>query len=275
MKGLGVVLAVALSVAVAAPALADEHHPDAWQHLAGTGSAAQSCPSSGASGVSDVRLEAGALTVVAEDGAVAEHAVPGGGLWPLADRYDLVDEGTVAQRGRSFDRLVVSEGDTVRAEVLVDPVSSAPLAVTTYDGAGEVHCSIVVLEWDLTDVEPTPEIDAPVPPAGLPDALAGFALGGVTSGDGFVAGLYGDGVFTFSLARWDRPFVVDGADGAGDELVEAVLGPGRTLVSWPVGTETLVLIGDLPPDVRSTVLAELPEPDAPGLLSRIWSRIFG
>lgn len=275
MRRLAALVVLVLAVG-AAPAVAADEHPDAWQRMAGDGAAAQSCPASGVSGVSDVRLEAGALMVVAEDGAVTEHALPGSGLWPLAERYEVADRGTVERLGRELDRLVVSEGEAVRAEVLVDPISSAPLAVTTFDGDGEVHCSLEVLEWDLTEAEPSPGPEAPPAPAGLPAEVAGFVLGGLTKGDGFVAGLYGDGVFTFSLARWGRPFVVDGADGsAGGDVVETVLGPGRTLVSWPVGTETLVLIGDLPPDVRTAVLGELPEPDAPGLLTRIWSRIFG
>jgi negative regulator of sigma E activity len=105
----------------------------------------------------------------------------------------------------------------------------------------------------------------------LPDSVSDFRIGDVVAGNGFEAALYRDGLFTFSLTRWEDELVVEGADESG--VVE--LGPGRTLLAWRSGGGTFVMIGDLPPDLRASVVSELPAPDAGGLFRRLWNRLFG
>lgn len=257
-----------LVLGTAAPAVADVHG-DAWSALEGTGELAQSCPSVGTGATATYEVSDGVLRVLDESGeAVSDHALPGSGAWPLADRYTIE---TAAAEGRGVDRVLVTEGDSVRMEVLVDRAGSVPLALTSFAADGEVHCTFTLIGW--TPAAAVPDDEAPPTPeaASLPPEVGGFVLGSVVVHDDFEAGLYGDGVFTFSLTVWDDTFEVAGAKGS--PVGSAEPGPGRSLLSWPVDRQTYVLIGDLPHDLRDDVVAELPAPDQPGFFSRLWRRL--
>lgn len=246
--------------------------PEDWEELTASGKAAHACPISGTEAVVDVAVGDGSIIVLDEEGTpLSEHDLPGMVTDP-ADRYAIGPEVESTLAGRATKVISVVEGELLRMEVVVDPATSMPLVLTSYGGDGSPHCSLVLLDWELTEagVELT-ESDAEAPAVSLPEAVAGFGIGDVVVGEGFEAALYRDGLFTFSLTRWQDELVVEGTDEAG----VAELGPGRTLMSWRSGGGTFVMIGDLPPDLRATVLAELPEPDSGGFLRRIWNRLFG
>lgn len=267
---IGIVVAVsALAAAVPAAASTDEHI-DEWSTLGGSGLLTQACPATGTAGTAAYEIRDGVVRVLGDDGvALSDHSLPGSGAWPLAARYTM--EGT-GDPGRGIDRVVVTDAVGVRLEVLVDRATSVPLALTSFEPDGSIHCTFAFIEW-----EPGAGGEAPEP-AGetvgdLPAELAGFVLGSTVAGDGFVAGLYGDGVFTFSLTAWDGTFEVEGTGGGPFGAAEP--GPARSLLAWQVDDRTLVMIGDLPLDLRETVVSELPEPDAPGFFLRLWRRLFG
>ena len=259
-------------VAAAVPAAASpEGHAEVWSELDGSGQMTQTCPATGSAAAAAYEISDGVVRVLDEAGGVlSDHALPGSGAWPLAERYELAD-GT--DDGRGVDRVLVREAGAVRMEVLVDRDTSVPLAITSFEGDGDVHCAFALIEWSPGPSSVADGPEATVDDVPLPDTVAGFVLGSAVAGDGFVAGLYGDGVFTFSLALWDGAFEVEGT--AGGPFGSTELGPGRSLVSWPVDDQTLVLIGDLPVDVRDAVVAALPEPDVPGFFLRLWRRLFG
>lgn len=265
-----VVAVLAGLLLVAAPATASEGaHGEAWSDLSGGGLLAQSCPSTGSAGEAAYEIAGGVLRVLDDRGAVvADHALPGSGAWEVASRYDL-DSRPDGDRG--VDVVLVTDGGVPRLEVLVDAATSVPIAMTSFAGDGSVHCAFTLLGWDGRPVAvPDPE---DLVSDRVPMVIDDFVLGGIVLGDGFVAGRYSDGVFTFSLTQWDAVFAVEGA--VGDPVGRTEVAPGRGLVSWPSADGTLVLIGDLPDDVLERVVSALPEPDSPGFLGRLWRRLFG
>ncbi len=256
-------------VAGATPALATI--PEDWAELEASGTAAHTCPGAGTEAVVEVHVHEGAIVILDEDGdPVSEHDLPGM-VADLADRYELGTESDGTLAGRPTRALSVLDGELGRMEIVVDPVTSMPLALTSFDGDGSPHCSLVLLDWELTEVGGRDEAGPEIPSVALPVSVSDFWIGDVVAGEGFEAALYRDGLFTFSLTRWEDDLVVEGTDESG--VVE--LGPGRTLLTWRSGGGTFVMIGDLPPDLRAAVVSELPAPDAGGLFRRLWNRLFG
>lgn len=269
MKRLGPLVSLFVLLG-ASPALATVSED--WAELTASGKAAHACPSAGTEAVVDVVVDAGSIVVLDEDGTpLSEHDLPGMVADP-ADRYEIGPGTESTLAGRETIVLSVVEGELVRMEVVVDPATSMPLVLTSYRGDGSPHCSLVLLDWELTEADAeSSEPEADLPAVALPETVAGFGIGDVVVGEGFEAALYRDGLFTFSLTRWEDELVVEGTDDAG----VAELGPGRTLLSWRSGGGTFVMIGDLPPDLRARVVSGLPEPDSGGFLRRIWNRLFG
>lgn len=269
------VFAVGLTVSVmvvAAPALGGSaEHVEAWSTLDGSGELAQTCPATGSTAVAGYEVADGVVRVLGDDGeVVSDHALPGSGAWPLAGRYAVTDG---AEDARGIDRVLVVERDVVRLELLVDRATSVPLSLTSFEADGDVHCTFAFIEWEPGGGTAADQIESVADATSLPEAVGGFALGSTVAGDGFVAGHYGDGVFTFSLTLWDGTFEIEGGGAGPFDQVE--LGPGRSLLAWPVDAQTLVMIGDLPADLREGVVAQLPEPDVPGFFLRLWRRLFG
>jgi len=58
-------------------------------------------------------------------------------------------------------------------------------------------------------------------------------------------------------------------------LYDMVATPQAVRVHWSDGSNEFVLVGDIPPDHLSDVLAELPAPRSGGMWARWWQRLFG
>ncbi|NIT65353.1 MAG: hypothetical protein GWM93_01485 [Gemmatimonadetes bacterium] len=125
------------------------------------------------------------------------------------------------------------------------------------------------------------DVMLPVENSSLPPEAAGYVRADTYAGpDETVQAFFTDGLFSFSLfevdadARLDRFEDAPTIEMAGSTYKRLVT-PTDVWVSWESGDVAYVLIGDLPPDHLAEVLAELPVPKSKGLLSRLWSGLFG
>ena len=107
-----------------------------------------------------------------------------------------------------------------------------------------------------------------VPPADA--AREGGVAGGATRSDSVRAGLAAvpDDATVICVHDAARPL-------ATVELYRRVVTPTSLWVHWDAPDHSYVLVGDLPPDHLTEVLAELPEPGRRNVLVRLWRRLFG
>ncbi len=208
----------------------------------------------------------------------------------MSDRYTVESPQAVRRLSREATAIGILEDGRMRMRLVFDDVTGTPLVTEVYDGDGTLFRFSSMIEMD-----PIPsklysahghysnEFEVLVPTArhSLPVTAAGYRLADAYVGpDDSIQGFYSDGLFSFSL------FVVAGsaesdrfADAATLDLrglaYKRVVNPGEMWVTWESSGNTLVLVGDLPPDHLEEVLAELPQPPRRSLLSRLWSGIFG
>ena len=86
--------------------------------------------------------------VAAEDAAVA---VPAWSRSSLAERYTVVETGAVRRLGRTAEGIEVYEGDLLRAAIVFDEETGAPLLTQLYDGDGGLFRYSAMLDFDLGD----------------------------------------------------------------------------------------------------------------------------
>jgi len=221
---------------------------------------------------------------------------PGGGVvipeWSssaLSDRYTMDQPEAVRRLGREAVRIVVREGDTKRATIVLDVETSAPLATEVFDGDGALFRYSTMLDFDA---DPAPyvvargaddeyEVMLPTEASSLPATAAGYRRADTYAGpNDSVHAFYTDGLFYFSIFELPEGARLGGLDDAA--VVEVGGSEYRRLVSsdgiwvyWE-GETAYLLVGDLPPDHLEQVLAELPQPKGKGnLISRLWRGIFG
>ncbi|HHC09433.1 MAG TPA: hypothetical protein ENK55_12070 [Actinobacteria bacterium] len=205
-------------------------------------------------------------------------------------RYEVVAGGEERHLGRFADVFGIYEGDRLRMELLLDRQTGAPLVSRIYDGDGRIFRSATMVDFrpyasaaklaDAGDGEFEVIVSGDVE-VDLPDLAAGYRRTDVYVGpEGVLQAYYTDGLFSFSV------FVLDGVRRLEDLAVGRFvdLAGARYLVRveatelwtlWNDATATYVLVGDLPPDHLEAVLAELPRPERPGFLARLWRRFFG
>lgn len=205
------------------------------------------------------------------------------------NRYEIgaVTDCKHLRRGCRF--IEIAEGDIVRARMVVDVRTGAPLITYIYDGDGRTFRTVSLSDFTPHRTYEWPEDRTDVPvevimhddSIDLPDGLHGYALidsfAGPASSD---QGFYTDGLFSFSLFTIAAGTRVQGFDEATamvtDRGVYDILVTARdTRVHWEGGGSQYVLVGDLPPDHVAAVLAELPEPKAGNMLARLWRALFG
>lgn len=226
---------------------------------------------------------------VAMDGA-AGVALVGWSVRSAADKYSTGEVTELTRLGRPARSITVYEGTAIRARIVFDAATWAPLATEIYDGNGalfrfaaftdfdavpdRVFTAVREHQGDAYDVVP----EAASSP--LPAEAGGYEqLDSYLGSDGVVQCFYGDGLFTFSV--FVLPSGVDEPDMA--DAVEMVLAgrrysvlvePNDVWVSWRRGAAGYVLVGDLPPDHLDLVLEALPAPKPPSLFERLFS-LFG
>jgi hypothetical protein len=219
------------------------------------------------------------------DGSVVDSASVEAGTNDAEPTY-RVDEGadhSFLDRAAGLYKLYA--GDVLRGELIVDGTTGALLSVVTYNADGEVYCDRRFIEFDPT----TPEVAAPsvasdgaLEPsqetAAFPENLGTFRrLDIYQDGEGLVFAYYSDGFFSFAV--FQTPSVVELTEPGSLTLDGLAYGrsfsPGQVTYSWETRNGGMALVGDLPPDMHSEVLAGLDRPFSPGVLQRLWRNLFG
>lgn len=247
-----------------------------------------------ADGMEMVRVDS-TWTVVGNGRSVVVNDAPHGVAFVThaqsieTDRYTIGTVRMVKHMRRDCRLVEVMEGDHVRAVILFDVNTGAPLITETFTGTGRVfrRSSLQDFKAYRTYIAPRTvddveyEIVMPRESEVLPDSVAGYQLIDIFPAPGGAEhGFYSDGLFTFSLFALDGAAEVTGFDdpksfitGTGSYDVEATALDVR--LHWSDGAHRYVMVGDLPPDHAADVLAELPAPDARSMFSRWWAKIFG
>ncbi len=208
----------------------------------------------------------------------------------LADRYRVVEVGEVERLGRSAQAIEVYEGDRIRASIVFDDVTGAPLLTQMFDGAGDVFRYSAMLEFDdqpnlvYREMATTGRDYDVLVPAGesqLPAAVSGYSRTDTYGGaDDWLQSFYSDGLFSFSVFEAEGSVTLNQFGDAGTFEADGVeyallVRPTEVWVTWRSGGTTFVLVGDLPPDHLEDVLERLPSPDRPNFLKRLWRGLFG
>lgn len=199
--------------------------------------------------------------------------------------YAVTELGAVQYLGRAaMAYLLIRDGEP-RAELVIDDETGAVVEVVTLTLDSEVYCERRFISLN-TD---TPVIDAPsgeevktspslVETSDLPEEVVGFELlDQYVDEDGVTFAYYSDGFFSFAVFETPGAVALPEA-----ELVELETGPysrvftaGQVTYVWETRDSGMALVGDLPPDMHESVLAEMPAPEDPGLFRRWWRALFG
>lgn len=205
------------------------------------------------------------------------------------DRYEIGEPTPCTHLRRRCTLMTIREGDRIRERMVVDALTGAPLITYVYDGDGETYRTVSLSDFSPHRTYEWPESKTHVPlevvmhdeGASLPPDLDGYQLVDVfnapASSD---QGFYSDGLFSFSLFIMPVSTTVAGFDDATvmstDRGSYDVMPTARDVrVHWVGDGRNLVLVGDLPPDHLTEVLAELPAPQGGNVLARIWRALFG
>jgi len=225
--------------------------------------------------------------VAAEDRGVAVLDWSRSGL---ADRYTVVEVGSVERIGRDARAVDVYEGNFLRASITFDVSTGAPLVTQMYDTDGDLFRYSAMLDFDdrpnvvYRDMVSTGreyDVMVPVVDPELPAELSEYRRTDAYRGaDDWMHTFYSDGLFSFSVFETKNAvtlseFANAGTFESGKRTYSLLVQPTEVWVTWRTGTTTMVLVGDLPPDHLEDVLSELPSPDKPGFLKRLWRGIFG
>ncbi len=205
-------------------------------------------------------------------------------------RYTTADPVEVRRIGRTAEAVAIYEGELLRARIVFDVETGAPLATEVFGSDGRTFRFSSLIEFD-----PLPrrlysstgldggeyDVMVPVDPGDLPVEVAGYRLADSYTGpDEVVHSFYSDGLFSFSLFEMEgsvgddlfteaRAMEVDGAK------YRVLVRPAQVWVHWSTPATSYVLVGDLPPDHLDQVLAELPKPRQRNILARLWNGLFG
>ena len=126
-------------------------------------------------------------------------------------------------------------------------------------------------DTELERVDPDPVL--------APPAVAGFVrLDTYRWRESGAASFYSDGLFSFTLLSAPTTFSLSDSDATDVELdggtYRRLFEPGRSTYVWESEMGGMSLVGDLPLDLQEAVLAELAPAERPGLLTRLWRRLF-
>ncbi len=204
-----------------------------------------------------------------------------------AGTHYTVDDGSPTQYlGRAAVLYQMSDGETLRAELVLDSEIGALLRVATFTEDGAVYCEKRFISFEPGDPGAQPEnstVDAgsaseTVVDSDLPETLGSFERLDVYGDEaGFVFGYYSDGFFSFAV--FETPSLVMLTEGTvvtvGNSPYARTFTPGQVTYAWETTDGGMALVGDLPPDMHESVLVELPAPSDPGLFRRLWRSLFG
>ncbi len=232
---------------------------------------------------SDVEVTTGyGEWTLAHSGSVVSRAEVSASDGEPVNRYELDDGTAAAFLGRHATLYEMSEGDTLRARLIIDNQVGALLKVVTYTEDGTVYCERRFIAFDPTPPairfsSPTPDrVDAD-DDTDLPEEIAGFYRLDHYAEEGLSYTYYSDGFFSFAVFETDRRVDLgrESETTIADETYQREFTPGRVILAWETRDGGMALIGDLPPDMHQEVLADLPQPGRPGWWGRLWRGLFG
>ena len=208
-----------------------------------------------------------------------------------SERYTTLDPVNIRHLGRKAKSVAVMEGNLLRATIVFDKETGAPLATQVFTDGGALFRQSWMFEFDPTPPREVYEIAddsgdeytvmLPASAIGLPADLGGYRLGDRYSGpDDVYQSFYSDGLFSFSLFELEGNTPLEQFDEAvtvkfGKSKYQVLITPAQMWVRWTVPGTTYVVVGDLPPDHLEDVLAELPRPRKRNFFSRVWKGLFG
>ena len=208
----------------------------------------------------------------------------------LGDRYETEAAEPVKLLGRQAHAITVNEDGRVRASIVFDDATGAPLATEVYDGDGELFRYTAMLDFDPSPVLVYAELtgtgyDLDVMSTGgevaIVDDAGGYVRTDAYEGpDGTAHAFFTDGLFSFSVFQVNGNVHLPAFDDAqpveaGGHRYQVLVEPAEVWVAWRADDMTFVLVGDLPPDHLEQVLDDLPAPNRPGVFKRLWRGIFG
>ncbi|HSF85481.1 MAG TPA: hypothetical protein VLG28_07470 [Acidimicrobiia bacterium] len=236
-------------------------------------------------------LGAPGFEAVIVDGKVARGEDPGVALagWSavaISDRYTVGAVAEADRLGRAAHAVQILEEGVLRARIVFDSTTWAPLVTEIFDDQGTLFRIA-----SFTDFDPHPrrvyeeagdagrdyEVVTGSSESSLPATAAGYSrVDMYADADGVHQAFFSDGFFSFSVFEVAPRQVRQRFDGAATITVEGadyrvMVRPSELWVAWEHGPTGYVLVGDLPPDHLRDVLGDLPEPRQKGL----WERIFG
>jgi negative regulator of sigma E activity len=216
-------------------------------------------------------------------------ALDGWSVPDLRDRYRADDITDMRRLGRPARSVTVYEGDLVRARIIFDLETWAPLATEIYDGDGELFRFATFTEFDANprlvfDAMQQDGYDYDVvtmaDDSTLPQEAGGYARVDAYRGPDEIAhAFFSDGLFSFSVFQVSpQRSMARFADAESMTVADAsylvIVNPTEVWVTWEHGDQAYVLVGDLPPDHLDAVLTDLPLPKGMGFFERLLS-LFG
>ncbi len=206
-----------------------------------------------------------------------------------ASRYTMTRYDKATHMSRPCQIVEVTEGDILRAVLVVDDRSGALLIQELYDENGDLYRRTTLSDFRAYRTYEAPMDGADVPmevvmpedAVLLPESIAGYQMVDAFSAPaGSEQGFYTDGLFRFSLFALNGNTVVTGFEDpmtfvTESGIYEMVPTARAVRLHWQDGANHFVLVGDLPPDHLAEVLSELPDPAGQGMWSRFWQSLFG
>ncbi len=235
----------------------------------------------------------GELYQWAPDGTVQATRTESTAEWELSSRYLSTEAGRARELERPVHVVSVLEGDVERVRLHFDDATGALLRSEVRNGDRSLYCSSSFVAFsdeprsiDASVGQATPEtfevLDlSDLEPDVLPAQVGGFSRLDVYEGpEGSTVAYYSDGVFSFTVFTARKSVEIPELDGAPVVEIDGkeyrrLFQPGLVVYVWESRAGGYALVGDLPLDLQETVLRDLPRPQRPGFLIRLWRSWFG
>ena len=208
-----------------------------------------------------------------------------GQLGPGYSSIEVTSERFDGRRTKAFN---LFRDELLRATVVFDFATGALLSMATFNDDGSEYCTVETTSFrqpiglseqsaPLVAVTELEAVDAD--PVLAPATVAGFVrLDTYRWRETGTASFYSDGLFSFTLVTAPTAFALSDSDASDVELeggsYRRLFEPNRSTYVWESEMGGMSLVGDLPLDLQEAVLAELAPAERPGLLTRLWRRLF-
>ena len=214
--------------------------------------------------------------------------VPTDGNESPGSGYSSIEVASERFDGRRTKAFNLFRDEVLRATVVFDFATGALLSMSTFNGDGSEYCAVetttfrqpIGLFEQSVPVEADSELERiDADPVVAPSTVAGFVrLDTYRWRESGSASFYSDGLFSFTLVSAPTTFALSDSDASDVEFdggsYRRLFEPGRSTYVWESEMGGMSLVGDLPLDLQEAVLAELAPAERPGLLMRLWRRLF-